>query len=110
MRRRPTLGGEGLQHADGFVGVDVALDLHHERFAGELVDDVEQLQRPPVRGLIELKVECPYLVGPLGPQPLCRDGRLAQPPALASPLRHPQPLLAPQPLHPLAVHLPTLLA
>ena len=78
--------------------------------AGELVDHVEQLQHPAVGGLVELKVERPHLVGPLGAQALRRDGRVPQPPALAPPLRHPQPFLPPQALHTLAVHIPAQLA
>ena len=34
-----------------------------------LVDDVEQLQDPSVRGLVELEVQRPNVVRPLGPQP-----------------------------------------
>ena len=92
--------------ADDGVGVDAARDQHHQRLARELVDDVEQLQRPPVGGLVELKVERPHVIRPLGAQPPGRNRRLAEPPALALALRDPQPLLPPQPLHPLAVHLP----
>jgi hypothetical protein len=39
------------------VSIDRALDQHHERLARELIRDVEQLQRPPVGGLVELEVE-----------------------------------------------------
>ena len=46
------------------------------------------------------------MIGPLGPKPLGRDGRFAEPPALAFALRDPEPFFAPEPLHPLAVHLP----
>ena len=54
----------------------------------ELIDDVAQLQRPPVGGLVELEVERPHVIRPLGPQPLRRDGRLAKPATLARALRH----------------------
>ena len=40
-----------------------------ERLPRVLVDDVEQLQDPPVRGLVELEVQRPNVVRPLGPQP-----------------------------------------
>ena len=39
------------------VSIDRALDQYHERLARELIRDVEQLQRPPVGGLVELEVE-----------------------------------------------------
>src|SRR6516165_3987562 len=109
MRGCAALGGEPLQHAHRLVGVDAALDQHLERLASELIDHVEQLQHPPVGGLVELKIERPHLVGTLRPQALRRNRRLAQPAALALALRHPQPLLPPQALHPLAIHLPALL-
>ena len=59
---RAALGDQPLQRRDDRVGVDAALDQHHQRLAGELVDDVEQLQRPPVGGLVELEVERPHVV------------------------------------------------
>src|SRR5437764_2665866 len=106
MLRGAALGSEPLEHADGRVGVDVALDEHLKRLAGVFVHDVEQLQDAPVDGLVELKIERPHLVGPFGPQPLGRDRRLSKASALAPPLRYPQSLLSPAPLHPLAVDLP----
>ena len=81
-----------------------------ERLAGVLVDDVEQLQRAAVDGGVELEVQRPDVIRALGPQPLGRDGRVAEPVPLALPLRHPQALLAPEPLDLLAVHRPALLA
>jgi hypothetical protein len=63
--------------------------------ARELVNDVEQLQRPPVGRLIELEIKRPHVIGPLCAQPLGRDRRLPEPPALALALRHTQLLLAP---------------
>jgi hypothetical protein len=49
--------------------------VHRERFAGELVDDVEQLDRAAVDGLVELEVDRPYVIGPLSPQ--AEDVRLS---------------------------------
>src|SRR5438034_453309 len=46
---------------------------------------------------------------PLGPQPIGRNGRVAQPLTLAPPLRHAQSFLAPQPLRALAVQPPALI-
>src|SRR2546423_3484047 len=100
------LDRQALQHADRLISVDAALDQHLKRLAGELIDDVEQLQDASVGRLVKLKIERPHLIRALRPQPLRRDRRLPQPPALALALRDPQPFLAPDPLHPLAVDLP----
>jgi hypothetical protein len=77
--------------------------VDRQGFAGELVDDVEQLEHAPVGGLIELEVQRPDVIGPLGLQALSGDGRLAQAPALAPAGRDPEAFLAPQALHALAV-------
>ena len=42
MLRRAALGDEALQHLDSLVGIDAALHQHRERFAGELVNDIQQ--------------------------------------------------------------------
>src|SRR4051794_33179136 len=43
------------------------------------------------------------MIGPLRPQPISRDGRLAQALTLAPPPGDPQALFTPEPLHALAV-------
>ncbi len=43
-RRGAALGDQALQDRDGLVGVDRAGPLDRQRLAGELVDDVEELQ------------------------------------------------------------------
>src|SRR3954470_24362691 len=103
VRRRSALGGESLKYGDGLVCVDAPCDVHRERLAGELVDDVQQLDHPPVGGLIELEVQGPHVIGTLGPQPAARNGRLAQALAFAAPRWDSEAFLAPQPLHALAV-------
>jgi hypothetical protein len=108
MRRGAALARQRVEHADGVVGGDVARDQHGQRFAGELVDDVEQLDPAAGERLIELEVDRPHVIGPLGPEPVRRDRRFAQALAFAAPGRDPQAFLAPQPLHPLAVHAPAL--
>jgi hypothetical protein len=108
-RRLPALGDEPVEGGDGLVGIDAAVTLDRQRFAGELVDDVQQLQDPAVGGLVELEVQRPHVIRPLSPQPPGRDRRIAHTLALAPPARHPDALLAPQPLRPLAVQLPALL-
>jgi hypothetical protein len=65
------------------------------------VDKVAQLQPPAVGGLVELEVDRPYLVRPVGPQPL---GDLRRDPAaLPGSDRPAQAFLAPQPPDPLVV-------
>jgi hypothetical protein len=86
----------------------VALD--RQRLAGELVDDVQELQDLAIGGLVELKVDRPHVIGVPGRQALGRDGRSPQAPALSAAHGHAQALLAPQALHALAVHAPAFLA
>jgi hypothetical protein len=53
------LGGQAFQATDDAVGVDGAVDVGGQRFSGELVDDVQELEHPPVTGLVELEVQRP---------------------------------------------------
>jgi hypothetical protein len=99
-----TLGEELVQGGHSGVGVDPAVDGDGQGFTGELVHDVEQLQGPPVDGLVELVIQRPHAIGVLGCQPVRRAGEGPQPLAFAAPGRHPQTFLAPAPLHGLAVH------
>jgi hypothetical protein len=82
------LGDQAVQQLHGGVGVDPAVDLDGEGFAGVFVDDIEQLQGPPVSGLVELIVQRPHVIGVLGGQPVGRTGRGTQPLALATPGGH----------------------
>jgi len=106
--RGAALGDEGLKHADGLLGGDAAIHAHRQYLPGELVDDVQQPQHPPVGCLVVLVVQRPQLVGALGPQPLSFG--ITGPAALARLLRHAQPFLAPQALHALAVDYMAVLA
>lgn len=51
-----------------------ARDVDRERLAGELVDEVAQLDDAAVGGLIELKVQRPDVIGVLGPQSMGGEG------------------------------------
>src|SRR3954466_13231466 len=108
MPRSAPLACEALERLDGVVGGDAGRDVHRERFAGELVDDVEQLDRAAVDGLIELEVDLPHVPGPVGARPIGRARGLSRALACAPRRRAPQTLLAPQPLHALAVDDPAL--
>jgi len=105
----PALGREPLEHGDRLVGVDRAIDLDCERLAGELVDDVEELQLAPVCGGIVLEVKRPEMarVG-CAQATWAIYGQDAEPAALALAHGHAQPLLTPDPLYALAVDLPAL--
>jgi hypothetical protein len=64
------LGDQSVQDVDEIISGAPAAYPHRERLAGVLVDDVGQLQPPAVGGLVELEVDRPDVVGPLGLQPL----------------------------------------
>jgi hypothetical protein len=55
-----------VQAGHGGVSVDAVVDAVGEGLAGELVDDVQDLDRPAGRGDVELVVEGPHVIGPLG--------------------------------------------
>ena len=62
-RRLAPDGDETVEGGDDVVGVDAAVDVGGEGLAGELVDDVQQLQGLAVGGDIELEVHRPQRVG-----------------------------------------------
>jgi hypothetical protein len=70
LGRAAALDDQPVEHGHGAVGVDPAGALDGQRLAGELVDDVQELEDPPVGGLIELEVQRPHVVGTLSAQPL----------------------------------------
>ena len=84
-----------VQAGDRRVGVDAVVDEIGERLTGELVDHVEDLDGSAGGGDIELIVQRPHVVGPLGPQPLARRGGITEALALAALRGHSQALLTP---------------
>ena len=64
---------------------------YRQRLPRALVNDVEQLQDPPVRGLVELEVQRPDMVRPLSPQPHGGHRRVPEALTLASFHRDAQP-------------------
>jgi hypothetical protein len=109
MRRysgAPVFGDETLDHRDDLIGVAGAPDAHGERFAGVFVDDVQQFDPPVVGGLVELEVQRPHLVRPLGAQQLTTTAWAGSLPAARR--RPAQPLVSPQPSGALTGHRPTL--
>ena len=101
MHWRAPVGDQVVQDVDEVISGAAAPHPHRERFTGVLVDDVGQLQPPAIGGLVELEVDRPDVIGPLGTQPLGGAGRDTA--AFADPDRSAQALLAPQPLHALVV-------
>jgi hypothetical protein len=108
LRRAATCPGQPFKDIDGRVRVDAPRALDLQGLAGELVDDVQQLQDVPVSGLVELEVKRPYMIRALCPQPFGWDRGVPEALALSAALRDPQALLAPDALHPLTVDHPTL--
>jgi hypothetical protein len=96
--------GDLVEAGDGGVGVDGVVHEVGKGLAGELVDDVEDLDHPAGGGDVELVVERPHVVGPGRLQPTRGRRRLAEALALAALGWHAQALLAPQALDLLAVH------
>ena len=94
---------EGL---DGGVGIDGERHDIGERLTGVFVDDVENLDRSPSSGDIELVVESPHMIRTFGAKPICWRCGLAEAPAFAPLGRHPQALFSPQTLDLLAIHRP----
>ena len=109
LGRSTASGHQAIEDRDRGVGSDPSPALDRERLTGVLVDDVQELQDPPVGGLVELEVERPDLVGALCSKPIGRDGRVSEALTLSPALGDPEALLAPDPLHSLAVELPPLL-
>ena len=71
MPRGSPLGDEGFDDGHDLVGVAAAAHAHGQGFTGVLVDDVQQLQPQVISGLVELEVERPDVVGPVGSEQLC---------------------------------------
>jgi hypothetical protein len=79
------LPGDLVEAGDGGIGVDGVVDEVGQGLAGELVDDKQDLDHPPGGGDVELVVEGPHVIGPLGAEPVSGRGRLAEALALATP-------------------------
>lgn len=60
--RSATFDAQSVEDGDDVVSVDAAMGVGRKRLAGELVDDVQQLQGPSIDGGIELEVHCPQRV------------------------------------------------
>jgi len=105
---RPTLGDQAFQDHDGLIGIDAPSALDRQRLAGELVDDVEELQLTAIGGRVVLKIQRPHMVGAHGAEPAGRRARRTEPAPFARSARHPQALLAPDPLGALAVEIEAL--
>ena len=100
----PTLHGYAVQLTGQEIAGDAALDHAAEAFAGVLVDDRHDLDRPPVGGDVELEVHRPHPIGCISDdRQRGGGGAVALTPA---PLWHPQPFLTPKTLNLLVIHRP----
>jgi hypothetical protein len=79
--KRPTgcssLDHDALQSSHGGIGIDGVGDQVTGRLGSVFVDHVGDLERPALRGHVELVVEGPDVVGMGGPEPI---GRLVEVP------------------------------
>jgi hypothetical protein len=66
------LADDLVEDRDGRVGIDVVRDDIGEGLTGVLVDDVQDLQGPALRGHFELVVERPHVIWPLCVEPISR--------------------------------------
>jgi hypothetical protein len=107
--RGATHGDQSLEHLEGRIGGDAAGRVHDQRLPGELVDDVQQLQRLAVGGLVELEVERPHVVGGAARAGVAWARWRRRAAALAGAPRDLQTFLPPDALHALAVDLLALL-
>ena len=80
------------------------MDVDGQGLLGELVGDVEQLERLEVGGLVELEVDGPDVVRVGGPQPGAVGDRGPDPGALLGLLEDAKSLVTAQALDPLVVH------
>src|SRR5215217_3688660 len=100
--------GEPVELGDQPVAGDGPFDQTAQAFAGVLVDDGDDLDRPPVGGGVELEIHRPHPVRRVRRRGVrCGRGTHPLPPAA---LWDPEPLVAPQPLHLLVVDVPALAA
>jgi hypothetical protein len=75
-----------------------------EGFAGELVNDVQDLDDPSGGGDVELVVQGPHVIRILGSEPPGGCRRVTEALTFAASGRDPQPLFSPQTLDLFAVH------
>ena len=68
--RRSALGDESFDDGHDVVGGAGSAHPHGQGFTGVLVDDVQQLQPAEIRGLVELEVQGPHVIGAGGPEQL----------------------------------------
>jgi len=70
----PVHGDEPVQHLHEVITGDGAFNLDRQRGFGELISNRENLQYPPVGGLVEREISRPHMVGELRVQPVPGSG------------------------------------
>ena len=102
------VSGQPLKFGDQVLAGDRTHDQPAEAFAGVLIDDGDELDRPTVGGDVELEVRGPHAVERIGGHSVRRGrGSVAFTPPL---LRYPQALVTPKTLDLLVIDVPTLTA
>jgi hypothetical protein len=96
---------EFFEDRDDSVRVDRPSRHGREAFAGELVRDIEDLDRSALAGFIEAEVHGPDVIGVIGHDITGSSAALL---ATAGPLGHVKPFVSPAPLDTLAIAMPTL--
>ncbi len=92
----PTVDHGLFERRHGRVRIDRSVHDDGEGLAGELIDDVEQLDRAASSSNVELEVECPDLIRCGCGAPLGRDRYLTETATFPMFLGHTEALLAPQ--------------
>ena len=94
------------EHVDDVDRLELAIDPDGQALVGELVDDAEHAELPPVVGAVLDEVVGPDMVLVLRPQADAGAVRKPKTSSLGLLGRNLQPLTAPDPLDPLVVHEP----
>jgi len=94
------------QDVDHVDGLQLPIDVDHQAFMGELVDDVQHPVLPPVMGPILDKVVGPDVIAIFRPQPDARSVMQPQTTAFGLLLGNLQPLAPPEALNPLVIDQP----
>ena len=93
------------RQCDHAVGIDGTLDVDGQGFAAVLVDHVQELEVPPISGLVELEVEGPHHARPDGTEGTHGHTDAAER-SLALSVGHTQAFGTPEAMDPLVVDPP----
>ena len=109
LRSTVLISNDPVEDVNDPVGVDASFGFHRQGLAGELVHDVQQLDRTAVLGHVPLEIERPHMVRVFCAEPIAGNGGITAALAFATLGGYPQAFLAPEPLTAFAVHRPALI-